>query len=274
MHLLKQVGAAALLAIGLSQAQAALCTLQGATSVTVCFGSTGVPNGNVTGAAADARSDFDGLLLVKGVESFTGKDAGATSPLAMSYAGSTITGGVSGQTLIPSPVPGGEDEVISHLTVRQPTDPDTNEGRFGTSGSGFAAERFLEVGQGELLFTFSQGISAFGFYATDFGDFSNEIEILAYSGTAVQTFSFGTGDGTAPNGSLLFWGFVDSGKLYDSIKIRFTNPSDGVGLDDVVAGLVGQTPPPNPTPEPAGLALFGAALAAAALARRRSRRAD
>ena len=179
--------------------------------------------------------------------------------------------------MVPSPDRGGTDTVVSHVSVVGNAVPDTNEGRFGTSGNSFDDERFILVGNGDLAVTFSEAVSAFGFYGTDIGGCGGGPfpAPLNTAGTPTITLDTRPAGANPHSGPLLCWGFVDTQSKYDQVRFRCTDARYGIGFDDLVTGtLKDDLPPPNPTPEPAGLALLGAAFAAAALARRRTRRTD
>ena len=270
----KQVGVLATLLLGAVSAQAALCNLTTG-NLSICYGELASPVGVVSGDPLAARGEFGSFLKTIGTETFLGVPVGAVSPLSLNFG--AITGTMSGSTIVPSPVPGGTDTVVSHVSVVGNAVPDTNEGRFGTSGNSFNDERFILVGNGDLAVTFSEAVSAFGFYGTDIGDFGGSIfiDLINTAGTTTITLDNSPAGANPPSGSLLFWGFVDTKSKYDQVRFRFTDARDGIGFDDLVTGtLKDDLPPPNPTPEPAGLALLGAAFAAAALARRRTRRTD
>ena len=62
----------------------------------------------------------------------------------------------------------------------------------------------------------------------------------------------------APNGALLFWGFIDNTTTYTSVTFANSSGTDFFGFDDLVIGSLAQV---RPVPEPATLALFGRGLA-------------
>jgi PEP-CTERM motif len=187
----------------------------------------------------------------------------------------------------------------------------TNEG----CGSGVCDGRFNTTGDADqdpegpwwqtkddFSITFTDPISAFGFYATDVGDFGARVSLKLFFGTGAdefvlidlstlvpetrsQTFLSNAGANDPvlaetdliPNGTLLFFGFTDSVKKFGRIEIKIgtkSNPApsenDYIGFDDFVTGPLKDLP--TDVPEPATLALVGLSLAALASTRRRRRR--
>ena len=283
---LLQAGAAAALLAGSVSAQAVLlcnATAQGS-KLTICYAENPSAGGQVTGTPVDARGEFNAFLKQNtiGVDSFVGQSPGnpistpEESPIGVDF-GNGITGSVTGSYEIFDPLTGESAGFRSSVYVLGNNNPESSEGRFGTSGDG-DAERFIQ-GNNTFVIEFSQLVSAFGFYATDVGDFGGllTLELLDANGTRVGdaieiVTSTPTGETeSAGGGNLLFWGFVDTANQYKSVRVNFNIDADGMGFDDFVTGTLADGPP-NPTPQPASLALLGAALAAAGLSRRRARR--
>ena len=69
------------------------------------------------------------------------------------------------------------------------------------------------------------------------------------------------------NGSLLFWGFIDTAATYTSISLRNTSSSDRFGFDDMVIGDREQVT----LPEAGTLGLLGMSIVALGVAGRRRR---
>jgi hypothetical protein len=154
----------------------------------------------------------------------------------------------------------------------------------------------------DFTISFNEAIRAFGFFATDLGDFGAQVSIELFSsttpgGTAIEKICFfedpkdssnrctvyipvaeapsdSTIDGEGrPNGNLLFFGFgVTETSAFRSIRFNIgqgVGSPDYVGFDDfVTAARVG---PPVDVPEPATLALVAASLAGLVATRRRPR---
>lgn len=158
------------------------------------------------------------------------------------------------------------------------SNPDLNAGRKPKTGS-----TFLES-NGSFEIVFTESVAAFGFWASDIGDFDSACTAQTCPTGLSLTLHFLNSNGTAGtevvpvdmldtrerNGGLFFFGFTqDSGRTYS--KITFTNLAPGrdyQGFDDFSTGAMDT--PPNGTPEPGTLALLGmAAFGAAGFRRRR-----
>jgi hypothetical protein len=232
------------------------------------FGQEQQPNRTVAGAPLTAHDAFVGGLADVGAEGFesipllTNAQSG---PVALSFTGSNpaVTASLSG-----------EGQVAGGTTA---------SARFNTTAGG---NQWWSV-FGSFTLDFSSAISAFGFYATDVGDFGGQIsvDLLASDGTHTRFVTPNTvGSG---NGSLLFWGFIDDAQSYTQITFGNTQPvgaaaADYFGFDDMTIGHVAPVctvncgPVPNPVPgsvpEPTSLALAGLGLFAAGLSFRQTRR--
>jgi hypothetical protein len=237
-------------------------------SAVTYFGQEQQPSRTVTGAPLTAHDAFVGGLTGVGSEGFEGialLTNAQSGPVALSFAGSNpaVTASLSGE----GQVSGG--------TIAS--------ARFNTTANG---SHWWNV-YGSFTLNFASAISAFGFYATDVGDFGGQISIdlLATDGTHTAFTTPNTvGSG---NGSLLFWGFADDAQSYTQITFGNTQPvgaaaADYFGFDDMTIGHVqpactvncGPAPEPVPgsVPEPTSLALAGLGLFAAGLSFRQARR--
>jgi hypothetical protein len=120
---------------------------------------------------------------------------------------------------------------------------------------------------------FDGTVNAFGFDATDVGDFDGTLK-LTLTDSAMNTSVLDVASGTkgGPNGSLLFFGFSDASR--DFTRVEFTivqttsSDVDYFGFDRFVVGPLKPSPPTD-VPEPATLVLVAASLAALAATRRR-----
>jgi len=213
------------------------------------FGANDMPSGTVSGDPLTQRNAFLGALSGGvGTEDFEGFALRTTTPLNLSFTGSTaaITATLSGAG----------------------TDIDTaGAGRFATSGS-----QFVETpGGGDFEITFDSAIAAFGFYGTDLGDVNNNLAITLTDTANVET-TFTLATAGKPSGGLIFWGFVDTVSEYT--KIAFDNVPGGgdvFGFDDMTIGDVNQIVNPPAVPLPAAGWMLLAALGGLGVAKRRKK---
>lgn len=218
----------------------------------VFFGENLAPAGGVSGAPVTARSSFlAGLSGGVGTENFEA-EGGNVPPIALSFPGSS--GGIT--ATLNAGAGGVCDGVLAAVGGIA-----CGIGRYATSGS-----NYFQTTSTSYSISFDTPISAFGFYGTDVGDFSGQLTVQLDGGTPL-TVGHTIG---APNGSLIFWGFIDPAASYSTITFGSTTTSDVFGFDDMTIGDLEQVV--IRTPEPGTLAVLGVGLALlGAACRRRGR---
>ncbi len=121
-----------------------------------------------------------------------------------------------------------------------------------------------------ITIDFTEDISAFGFYATDVGDFNGQVTIDYIDGSSDE-INIGN---TIYNegGSVLYFGFYDLETSFESVTFGNTAPgADWFGFDNLTIGTHEQIDP-NPTPEPSTIILLSAGLLGLAARRKSGRR--
>jgi hypothetical protein len=212
-------------------------------------GLTVPPGGNANLARLEFLSNLAGGV---GTETFEGFALGTGAPLNISFPGSTgnITATLAG--------PGAYG--IENNAGGGGTGGAASVGRFNTTPGG---SQFLEAAAGQnFTITFSSPIAAFGFFGTDIGDFSGQLTLALTQGGVVNIPIPHTVGG--PNGSLLYWGFIDQVNTYTAIAFNTTQSVDRFGFDDMTVGDLGQV-----VPEPGTLTLVGLGLVGLCLRGRR-----
>lgn len=124
--------------------------------------------------------------------------------------------------------------------------PDSLYGYNTTAGG----SQFLSRFGGDLIFTFSTPIDAFGAYFSGIQSQASGQETITYTDGSTETVNIP--NTSMPDGGVAFVGFSDVGKQIASVQLHFLN--DIVGVDDVQyrAGAV---------PEPGTLTMLGMASA-------------
>ena len=212
------------------------------------FGENTNPGQAVSGAPLTAHNTFLAQLTGVSVEDFEGFAAGP-APASLSFTGSAgainaAFSGSSGQ-ICATPSCGGST-------------------RFATSGS-----HYFDVSS-TITAAFSTPIAAFGFYGTDVGDISGQLSLVLHHATGPDTVIVIPHTVGAPDGSLLFFGVIDTANPF--ISVSFLNSQAGndfFGFDDMIVGDVQQVTGGVPEPTTWAMMVGGLALAGAAMRRRK-----
>lgn len=130
-------------------------------------------------------------------------------------------------------------------------------GRFAISPT-----QYLENRPG-LTLTFSAPQAAFGFYGTDIGDFGGQLSI-SFDGGPAMLVPHTLGTNGDPNGTALFFGYIDVADPFTTVLFINTDESDAFGFDNFTIGRQEQVR----IPEPGVLALLAIALLGFGAARR------
>ena len=188
---------------------------------------------NATAASNSFMSWLDGV----GTESFEAMTVGAApTTLTFPVPGGTITADFTG------------DMVVGDGVFR---------GRYATDG-----DQYLTGYTGTFSIEFSEPVAAFGFFGIDVGDFGGQMTVTTNDGTVYTiSHSTGTGEGSPPDGAVLFWGLIDTDNPFTSLV--FGNDSggvDGFGFDQMTVGTIEQVNPVIPAPGAILLGSIGAGL--------------
>jgi hypothetical protein len=181
----------------------------------------------VNSSAASGR--FLANLANIGTETFEGFRTGTFVPLTVNFSG------------LGSAVLSGTGTVVNG---------NDGGGRFPISGTQYL---LTDAGAGFNL-SFSNAISAFGFYATDVGDYGGQI-VLTLTDVNGQlstlTVPSTVGSNGSTSGSVLYYGFIDNSSAYRNIQFSDTAVPDIFAFDNITVGNV------NAAPEPGAFALMG-----------------
>jgi hypothetical protein len=169
--------------------------------------------------AAAAEAEFLSRLSGVGTEDFESFAGGATAPLSVDF-------GAAGNATIYG------DGVIVDLPSGLAS------GRYPTSG-----DNFWEATQ-TFYIEFTEPIAAFGFYATDIGDYSGQVVVeLVNGGNRTYTIPNSISN---PGGSVLFYGVIEDDPGLQFTRVNFGNTAAGTdyfGFDDFTIGTLEQIMP-------------------------------
>jgi PEP-CTERM motif len=188
------------------------------------------------------------LSVLSGVSTEDFQSASGAAPIALTFTGSS---GALGATV----TSGGE------------INTSTSNGRWSINNG----TNYLEADSSSFVLTFASQIAAFGFYGTDIGDFGGALSIELFSGaTSLGLFQVGNtlGSGGSTNGSVLFFGLIDTVNTFDRIVFRNTDTTDIFGFDNMTIGDVRQVT--GTVPVPGSIALLGLGLIGLAGLRKKS----
>jgi hypothetical protein len=242
-------------------------------SCSTILGISLAPVGTPSGEAEEAQGIFlGGLTSSKSdglTSAFNGGAGRTTFPLLTGTDYSATLTGASSFNALKNPV----------------CDPGVicDNGRFDTTGDfntadGTGGAWWETAVDFAIDFDAGRSVSAFGFYATDHGDFAGklQLELTDAKGGVLPLIDVPVDVVGTPDGTLLFFGFADTKRSFSRIRVLVgqadpgsTSTYDYIGFDDFVTGLVKRTTEPPGVPEPGSLVLVAASLAALAATRRR-----
>jgi hypothetical protein len=223
------------------------------------------PARTVQGAPLTTRTSFENSLVDLRRLDFENLDVGTTNrPTSFSFVGA---GGTTTANLSLS------DYCANSSAQRCGVSNVSGVGRYNTTGAtaDAASNGKWWDADGGFTLSFTDPITAFGFYGTDFGDLLGVLSIdLFREGTnsTAETVSVKHTATSASAGGLVFWGFEDA-VGYKTIRFNIaqksTDPNDFdvFGFDDMVIGRRASVP------EPATLALAALSLGTLVATRRR-----
>jgi hypothetical protein len=267
-------------AIGLT---AGATSVSGAPIVFTAFDSHGNPSVplTVTPNSDAARDAFLSRLVGVGTETFEAISIGSRSPLTISF-GAAGSATLTGPGRVVSVPPGS----VLRRSNGQPL------GRYSVPSTTTSRYWETEAQAGGFAIEFSSPVAAFGFYGVDVGDSGGVLSLIltAVGGATVDLPVPLPSPALAADGSVLFFGFIDTTTQYERVGFITREPGtdrvidDGFGFDNFSIGALEQVrpvppeeifppplPPPPPTavPAPGALSLFTVGLFALGLLRRR-----
>lgn len=205
----------------------------------VAGGSLPVPN------ASAAQASFLSRLTGVRVENFEGVAVGTQFPFNITFGADTAT--LSG----------------TNTAVNTGVQNAGILGRFAISGSNYLDVGSTDAASFKLTFTAPQ--AAFGFFATDIGDFSGQLGISLNGGAVIAV----NHTLNAPDGNGLFWGIIDVSSPFTTVEFKNIaggTLADAFGFDDFTIGRAEQV---VSVPLPGTLALLSLGLAGLGWSRRR-----
>jgi len=214
---------------------------------TIYFGENLTPAQTVSGAPLTARNNFASQLTGVSTEDFSGFAPGSNPP-TLTFTGSAgpinaTFSGASGQICVVNGCGG--------------------SGRFATS-----ATAYFDVSS-TIGLTFSSSVAAFGFYGTDIGDINGALTITLLRNGGPSTVLNVGNTLNAPDGSLLFFGVIDTANPFDGIQFGNTAAGDDFfGFDDMIVGDARQVTGGVPEPATWAMLILGFGAVGATLRRR------
>jgi 3,4-dihydroxy 2-butanone 4-phosphate synthase/GTP cyclohydrolase II len=171
---------------------------------------TANPAGNVNGAAAAAKTEYEKKVLITKTENF---GSGLTSEQPAHNFFSSELKATIGCMSTSVFAPGYKTCSLQNSTTEGATDV----GRFDTTapltpGGNYLRSNLNTSGEEETIyFTFDESFSAFGFYYTDLGDFAGgqDVIVTVYDDTGAAAASYALKK-AGVSGSLGFFGFYDT----------------------------------------------------------------